>query len=125
MLRHDVWVIYPSQEDEGKYVAHSLRTDQVGVAECIVDSLVELVVALRTLMKERRRDPRIDIYCDAPAEVWEMLNHAKPLPKEIEEIAQMRLDGRQSNRLKQYLKSTVRHPRIPRTISPTPELISA
>lgn len=123
MLKNDVWVIYPSQQDEGKYVAHSLRTDQLGVGECIVDALVELVLALRTLLKERRRDTRVDIYRDAPAEVWDMLNHAKRLPKEIEEIAQMRLEGKHPARMKRLLQNALRHPRTPRAIHPDPELI--
>ena len=122
-MTHDVWVIYPSREDHGRYIAHSLRTDQIGVGECIVDAIVELTIALRTLAKETKRDPHLNPYRDAPTEVWDMLNRAKKLPAEVLEVAAMHLKGRNTpTRSRKW--QDVRW-RIPRTISPNPELIHA
>ena len=93
----DEWVIYPSELETGRYVAHSLRTDQVGVGKCVLDAYIELARCIRSVLREATRDKRIQVYQPAPQEVWEKLRHAVHLPKEIEEIAAMKLAGRRSS----------------------------
>ena len=115
-LCHDVWVLYPSKTDKGRYVAHSLRTDQIGVGDCIVDAYCELVKAIHALLQEAQRDATIDIYQDAPDDIWAMLNDARKLPDEIAEIAALRLAGNRGRPVQFRMRK-------PCMVSPRPELI--
>ena len=105
----DVWVIYPSANEPGKFVAHSLYTDQIGVAECVLNAYVELCRAVQTLLCEARRDARVKVFQPAPDEVWRMLEEARPLPREIAEFAHRMLHGRRPPRV---AIPAVRKPRV-------------
>jgi len=117
----DLWVIYPSRLEPGQYVAHSLRTDQVGVGDCVLDAYLELAANIRGLLREAKRDPRIEIYQEAPPAIWKLAAKARPLPREIEEIAAQRLTGHmpesEHNHIPRYRK--------PRKVVPPQHLVDA
>jgi hypothetical protein len=89
----DVAVIYPSTHDKGKWVAHSLITDQIGVGDSVLDAFVDLRRALRTLLDAAHEDSSIEVFRAAPEEIRKKLLHAKKLPAEIIEIADMQVTG--------------------------------
>jgi hypothetical protein len=93
----DACVIYPSKEGRGKYVAHSLRTDQIGVGDSLLDAYVELLRALRALYADARNDPRVVTDRLAPDDVWKMLPVARRLPRELEENAIRIVNGRKTS----------------------------
>jgi len=74
-------------------------TDQIGVGECVLDAFVELRKAVHALLYAAREDPSIQVLRSAPREIQEKLIHAKKLPDEIVEIADMQLMGRFRARL--------------------------
>jgi hypothetical protein len=90
----DVCVIYPSPEEKGMWVAHSIQTDQIGVGDCVLNAYVELVRAVNVLLVAAEEDPTIQVFGRAPEDVCKRLLTAKELPREILEIAEMQLTGR-------------------------------
>ena len=94
----DTWVLYLSEDEEGMWVAHSLNTDQVGMGKCALDAYVALYKAMESLLEAASKDARIDLFSRAPEEVCRRARHARPLPKEIVDIAQMRLRGQRPRR---------------------------
>ena len=90
----DIAVMYPSPNEKGKWVAHSIETDQIGVGECVLEAYVELCRAVRALLNAADRDPSIQVLSPAPENIRRMLMTAKKLPDEIAEIAALQLSGR-------------------------------
>jgi hypothetical protein len=86
-------VIYHSP-DEGGWVAHGLRTDQVGIAASPVDALAQFIRLLRQLLKEAAVDLSISIHREAPYDVQEMAGRSRMLPEEIVEVAHWKALGR-------------------------------
>ena len=91
----DTFVIYPSEQEEGFWVAHSLNTDQIGTGQCVLDAYVALLRAMRILLEEAAKNPNLRLLTPAPKEVRDRCKHARRLPMEIIEIASMVLDGKQ------------------------------
>ncbi len=89
----DVWLLYLSDDEKGMWVAHSLNTDQVGMGKCALDAYIALYRAMQSLLEAASKDARINLFSRAPDEVRQRAKYARPLPKEIVEIAQMRLRG--------------------------------
>jgi hypothetical protein len=88
----EMCVIYESEEDKG-WVAHGLRTDQIGCGDCVVDALVAYVRAVDNLLKVAGEEKDVQILREAPPEVQARQRTATPLPKEIYEIAHKRVRG--------------------------------
>lgn len=86
----DTAVIY---EQEGYWVAHSLRTDQVGVGDRIVDALADLIIATHQVCDLAAEDDTIACFREAPAKIQRMAAQAKPLPGEIYEVAHKMATG--------------------------------
>jgi hypothetical protein len=82
----DTVYLYFSEED-GCWIAHSLRTDQVGTGIDMGRALADLIRAVDQVVDFARQDKTIQIFCDAPKEVQDRAALAKPLPLEIFEIA--------------------------------------
>lgn len=109
----DALVVYPSAEDSGRFVAHSLRTDQIGVDDNVEGAVYELFLAIKGLFEERRRDPRVVIEKPAPAEIQQLYvslrkTKRRPLPDELMTRIFARLSARSGPR-RSYSKTTVRH----------------
>jgi hypothetical protein len=85
-------VIYRSAEDGG-WVAHSLRTDQIGAGDRIVDALAELIRAVHGLLHLAEEDETIAYLREAPAEVQDLAADANVLPLEIFEVAHKMATG--------------------------------
>ena len=85
-------VIYESSED-GCWVAHGLRTDQIGTGNCIVDALADFMKALDQVVKIASQGKNISGLRQAPPEVRAMAKKARPLPREIYEIAHKKVYG--------------------------------
>jgi hypothetical protein len=90
----DLAVIYPSEEEKGKWVAHSILTDQIGVGDCVLEAFVELRRAIKALLEAAQQDADIQVFRLAPDNVRQRLLNAAKLPDEIIEIADMQLAGR-------------------------------
>jgi hypothetical protein len=89
----DTFAIYYSREDK-YWVAHSLRTDQFGTGDCVVDALVDGLKAVDQILALARKKPNIQIFCEAPEAVQEIAKNARKLPDEIFQIAHKRLYGK-------------------------------
>ena len=92
MRLDDQVVIYFSRADD-RWIAHSLRTDQIGVGDCIVDALAEMIRVVDHLLAEAQADPTIAVLREAPAAVKKGAAKAKVLPGELFEIAHKKATG--------------------------------
>jgi len=90
---HETCVIYESAED-GCWVAHGVRTDQIGTGDCIVDALVDYMRAIVEVLRVAAKGKNITIYRLAPPEVRDLAKKAAALPKEIYEIAHRKVFGK-------------------------------
>jgi endonuclease YncB( thermonuclease family) len=88
----DSVVIYFSQEDNC-WIAHGLRTDQIGTGDRIVDALAEVLRAIQAIHEEALKDGSLAVYRDAPKEIRDMFKAAKKLPGEIYEVAHKMAHG--------------------------------
>jgi len=91
-LDNDRVVVYPSSEDQC-WVAHSLRTDQIGVGDSIVEAVVDLVGAVRNLIAEAAKDERVQVGQDAPPEIQRLAESAEKLPDSIISVITQRVCG--------------------------------
>lgn len=82
----DEFVIYYSKEDES-WIAHSLRTDQMGLGDCVVDALADLMLGLHNLHQLAKTQKDIQIAFEAPDEIKKIARQAKHLDDCILEIA--------------------------------------
>jgi hypothetical protein len=89
----DQCVIYYAPEDKC-WVAHSVRTDQIGTGDCIVDALASLLRAVDFVVEDAVQDHTLAVLREAPKEIQDMLNTAKLLPKEAFEIAHKMARGK-------------------------------
>jgi hypothetical protein len=80
----DTAVIYRA---EGRWIAHGLHTDQIGVGDRIVDALADYFVAVDQVLELAREDETIAYRCEAPPDIQMMLSESEPLPAEIYEVA--------------------------------------
>jgi hypothetical protein len=88
----DSVVIYFSTEDDC-WVAHSLRTDQIGVGERIVDALANVLKGIYLIQEEALKDGSLAVYREAPKEIQALAKRAKNLPNEIFDVAHMMVHG--------------------------------
>ena len=88
----DPCVIYESTADKC-WIAHSLRTDQIGTGDCVLDALVDLMRAIHALLEIATKEDDIEILREAPAEIQRKAQDAQPLPEEIYEIAHKMVTG--------------------------------
>ena len=85
-------VIYESSED-GCWLAHGLRTDQIGTGNCVVDALADFMKAIDQVLKIASQGKNISVLRPAPPEVRAMAKTARRLPREIYEIAHKKVYG--------------------------------
>lgn len=85
-------VIYFSEED-GCWIAHSLKTDQIGTGVSVLCALEDGLRAVQCVMKAGKEDPTIRVFRDAPKEIFDMMSEACQLPGEIYDIAHKRVHG--------------------------------
>ena len=88
----DEIVVYHSKVD-GCWIAHSLRTDQVGPGESVVDALTELMRALRATLAAAEADETLAYLREAPPEVQAIARGSTPMPEELFEIAHKKVHG--------------------------------
>jgi len=85
----DKVVIYESRED-GCWIAHSLRTDQIGTGDCVVEALADAIKAIDELVALAEEDGSVALFRPAPAKIRRMAETAAKLPREVYEIAHRR-----------------------------------
>jgi hypothetical protein len=88
----DTFAIYYSAQDEC-WIAHSLRTDQFGTGDCVVNALVDGMKAVDEIIELAKRKPGIQVFSDAPPEIQALAQNARKLPDELYAIAHNRLYG--------------------------------
>jgi hypothetical protein len=64
----DTVVIYHSPED-GCWIAHSLRSDQIGTGRHPIEALADLIKAIKQVFDLAKRDKTIAYLREAPAEI--------------------------------------------------------
>jgi len=82
----DDFVIYYSNTDKS-WIAHSLRTDQLGFGDCVVDAIADLMVGLHNLYELAKKDTEIIVNCEAPEDIKKLAKNAKKLDDCILDIA--------------------------------------
>jgi hypothetical protein len=82
----DECLLYYSDEDRC-WIAHSLRSDQVGTGPDVVQALADLIKAIDQILALARREGDIEILREAPSEIKEKMKSANHLPNELYEIA--------------------------------------
>ena len=82
----DVAFIYRSQEDDC-WIAHSLRTDQIGTGIDMGRALADLIRGIDSLLQIAAEDGTVAYLREAPKEIQDRAAISKPLPKEIYEVA--------------------------------------
>lgn len=85
-------VIYHAP-DEGGWIAHGLRTDQVGIASTPVDALAQLLRLVHALIEEAAADRTLEIFREAPEAIQAMQHGSTKLPNEIVEVAHWKAVG--------------------------------
>lgn len=88
----DTCVIYYSRTDKC-WVAHSLRMDQIGAGDCVVEALAELIKAVDHVLHCAQRDATLGVLREAPAWVRAKVTNAQKLPAEVYEIAYKMVRG--------------------------------
>lgn len=88
----DIYAIYFSKSDKC-WIAHSLRTDQFGTGDCVVDAFVDGMKAVDQVIELAKKQPDIQVLRDAPEEIQQIAKNAMRLPDEIFEIAHKKLYG--------------------------------
>lgn len=84
--------IYESRKDKC-WIAHSLRTDQIGTGDNVVEALADLLLAVDQLLELAQEERDIEVFRPAPAAIQNKVKTAKRLPKEIYEIAHRKARG--------------------------------
>lgn len=82
----DIAVIYHSSED-GCWIAHSLRTDQVGTGVDMGRALADLIRGVDSIIKMATEDSSLAYLREAGNDVKALAAKSKPLPAEIYEVA--------------------------------------
>ncbi|MGC9261671.1 MAG: hypothetical protein ACP5I8_16525 [Phycisphaerae bacterium] len=77
----DTAVIYHSTEDNC-WIAHSLRTDQIGTGERVVDALADLIRGVRAVLRLAQKDESIAYLREAPPEIKKLATRSRKLPHE-------------------------------------------
>lgn len=85
-------LIYESRKDKC-WIAHSLRTDQIGIGNGVVEALADLLIAVDQLLELAEEEDNIEIFRPAPAAIQNKARTAQRLPKEIYEIAHRKARG--------------------------------
>lgn len=99
----DVYVIYWSRPDDC-WTAHSLRTDQIGIGDCVVEALSGLIRAVDHIVHFAERDDTLAVFREAPSAVRKKAENAQKLPEEVYEIAYKRVHGDWPKRFKPEFK---------------------
>lgn len=90
-IKDTIFIRHSSEDD--CWVAHSLRTDQIGTGDDIVTALADAITAIDQVMTLAHEDPTVNCFREAPADIQEMAKHAKKLPGELYEIAHLKARG--------------------------------
>ena len=88
----DEIVVYHSEED-GCWIAHSLRADQIGTGDRIIEAIADLIRGMVALLAMARDDHTINVLRDAPDSVQKIARESKTLPWEIFEVAHKMATG--------------------------------
>jgi hypothetical protein len=85
-------VIFHSKEDRC-WIAHGLHTDQIGTGDSVLDALTDAIRGIDAVLLIAHDDPTIAYLREAPKEIQKLAKKAKPLPREIYEIAHRKVRG--------------------------------
>jgi len=88
----DTCVIYFSRAD-GCWISHSLRTDQIGTGDCIINALADNLKAVAQVAIAAKEDPTLVLFREAPKAIRDKAQKAEELPREMYEIAHKMVHG--------------------------------
>lgn len=88
----DTFAIYFSKTDKC-WIAHSLRTDQFGTGDCVLNAFVDGMKAVDQVIELAGKHKGIEILHEAPEEIQLIAKNAMHLPDEIFDIAHKKLYG--------------------------------
>lgn len=78
----DICLIYRADEP-GKWVAHSLNTDQIALGDCMLEAFVHLRPVVMAYIEAAEADSDIPFLNPAPKEIRDRLASAKPLSNDL------------------------------------------
>jgi hypothetical protein len=85
-------IIYESRKDKC-WIAHSLRTDQIGTGNDVIEALADLLLAVDQLLELAEEESNIEVFRSAPSSIQNKVRTATHLPKEIYDIAHRKARG--------------------------------
>jgi hypothetical protein len=85
-MGQDTFVIFHSDED-GCWIAHSLRMDQIGTGDGVMAALGDGIKATHQVAQLVAEDPTIALLRDAPDDIQDMARRATSARREVYEIA--------------------------------------
>lgn len=88
----DTCVIYFSKTDNC-WIAHSLRTDQIGTGDCIISALADSLRAVAQVAMAAKEDATLTLFREAPKAIQAKAKKAEELPREMYEIAHKMAHG--------------------------------
>jgi len=75
------FLIYPCEENPGRFVAHCLELDIVAVEDTIDEAIILLKNLVEDLLESAAKEGTLDkVFRAAPRKYWKMLARAKPYP---------------------------------------------
>ncbi len=75
------FLIYPCEENPGRYVAHCLELDIVAVEDSIDEAIILLKELVDDLFESAAKDGALEkVFRSAPRKYWRMLACAEPYP---------------------------------------------
>ena len=88
----DQLVIYYLRGDKC-WVAHSLRTDQVGTGKHPLEAMVDAMKAIRQVMALAQDDPSINPWREAPQRIQKLALKSELLPDVVSQLALRMANG--------------------------------
>lgn len=80
----ETFVLYKSREDSC-WIAHGLRTDQIGTGQDAVHALADGIRAVDAVLETASQRSHVKAYREAPPEIQRLAKTATLLPDEISE----------------------------------------
>lgn len=79
-------LVYNSSAD-GCWIAHSLKTDQIGTGECVINALADMIKAVNQVHELAKKGSDIAFYQPPPKSILSKMKKARELPIQFIEIA--------------------------------------
>ena len=104
---HNCLIYY--SKTENLWIAHGLRTDQIGVGDCVLDAYVDYLHGMIDLVDLSKEVDHIEIFRTPPKKILKKAEKAQLLPRELYDVAYKRVHGDWPQDLKVTTKPSRHH----------------